>query len=159
MWIFTEHGFFSVTQTPDRSDLIQIRARSRKHLENLKRAFAVLERSKIIMTPDADYRFRVVCKRWRWEKLAEDLSKTINYSNFKGRVMSAGWAREMIGQLHDIWGIMHTFQVKLFGRVDPMEGEPVLFFDARDREGLFDESEEPGVAPAKKERQPRAKKA
>lgn len=147
MWIFTQYGFFSVTQTPDRKDLIQIRARSRKHLENLKKAFPILERSPVVQTPDADYRFRVICKRWRWEKLAQELAAGIDYDNFKGKVMSAGWARDMIGELHDIWHVMHAFQQRLFPKSDKMKGEPVLGAWARDRTDLFDESEEPGVAP------------
>ncbi len=149
MWIFTQFGFFSVTQTPDRSDLIQIRARSRKHLENLKTNFAILERSPIITTPDADYRFRVVCKRWRWEKLSDELAKTVTYPNFKGKVQAAGWCREMLHQLHEIWGIMNDFQRRQAPQpVDP--DQAILFPDARDRDGLFDDADEPGVAPATK---------
>lgn len=142
MWIFTEWGFFSVTQTKDNKDLIQIRARTKGHLENLKKAFPILERSKIIVTPDADYRYRVVCRRWRWQQLSQEMSAQITYSNFKGRVMQAGWARDMIDDLHKIWDIMWYFQ-KRKHPVDPMAGEPVLFKDARSREGLFDESDEP----------------
>lgn len=143
MWIFTEWGFFSVTQTPDNKDLIQIRARARGHLQNLKKAFPILERSKIVVTPDADYRFRVVCRRWRWEKLATDMATKITYSNFKGRVQAAGWAKDMLGLLHDVWHLCHRFQEKLHPKVKPMRGEPVLFADARDREGLFDDTDEP----------------
>ncbi len=149
MWIFTEWGFFSVTQTPDNKDLIQIRARARNHLESLKQAFPILERSPIIVTPDADYRFRVVCRRWRWEKLAQEIATKITYPNFKGRVMAAGWARDMIDELHRIWDIMWTFQ-KRKNPADPMKGEPVLFADARDRQGLFDTADAPATPKKKK---------
>lgn len=131
MWIFTQYGFFSVTESTRRGDDIQIRARDKSHLENLKDHFTILERSPILTTPDADYRFRIVVKRWRWEKLAAELAADITYSNFKGQCERRGLIRTMIHELHDIWGVMFRYQRKV-NPVDPHAGQPKLFRDAGD---------------------------
>ena len=131
MWIFTQYGFFSVTQSTRRADDLQIRARDQQHLQNLKDHFQILDRSPIIETPDADYRFRIVVKRWRWEKLAAELAADITYSNFKGQCERRGLIRQMIHELHDIWGVMFRYQRRM-NPVDPMAGQPKLFRDAGD---------------------------
>ncbi len=131
MWIFTKWGFFSVTQTTRRADQIQIRARARVHLENLQKAFPILERSPISETPENDYRFRIIVMRWRWEALGQKLTAAIDYSNFKGEVQRAGFARDMLDELHRIWTIMFGFQSRKHP-FDPMAGEPKLFREAGD---------------------------
>ncbi len=136
MWIFTQYGFFSVTESTRRGDDIQIRARDKSHLQNLKDHFDIVERSPILTTPEADYRFRIVVKRWRWEKLAAELAADIMYSNFKGQCERRGLIRSMIHTLHDVWGLMFAYQRKM-NPVDPHAGHPKLFRDAGDP--LFDD--------------------
>ena len=131
MWIFTKWGFFSVTQTTKRSDEIQIRSRDRSHLEHLKAAFPIIERCPVVETRDADYRFRIIVKRWKWARLGEDLTLSINYSNFKGEVQRAGFVRDMLDELHRIWGIMHSYQHRK-NPVDPMADHPKLFREPGD---------------------------
>jgi hypothetical protein len=135
MWLFTKHGFFSVTQA-DRADRIQIRARTDRHLRNLQAALPELDRSPIIETPAADYRWRMVVARWRWELVAKHLTDEIDYRNYKSKVGSHGTATDMIGELHEVWGTMHAFQTRKH-RPDPLAGHPELF---RQREALFEET-------------------
>lgn len=126
MWIFSKHGFFSVTQSAQRRDLIQIRARAEKDLASLKAAYPHLDRSPIIETPQADYRFRIVLQRWKWELVAGKLMADIDYSNFKGKMATIPQQRDKIGMLHDIWHLHHEYQ-EAPRRADRFRDHPELF--------------------------------
>lgn len=140
MWLFTQHGFFSATQVPERKSLIQIRARTDEHLKALKKEFPIIKRSKIIETPKADYRFRIVLMRWRWEKLAADLTREIDYPNFKGRVAVTPKINEMSRELHDVWHVMNEFQQAKHPFV-PGDDTLPLFEQKKRMNRLFDDLE------------------
>jgi hypothetical protein len=53
MWLFTRHGFYSLTRSTDEPDKLQVRARVRRDLENLQ-SFTGLT-GPILETPTADY--------------------------------------------------------------------------------------------------------
>lgn len=133
MWIFTKHGFFSVTQSTLRKDDMMIRARVREHLEDLKANHKTLARSKIIRTTDSDYRFRLIVKRWRWELVGKALIEGIDYSNFKGKCAQVPHLRRFgwLNALHDIWSIHFGVQRKA-DPIDPFAGEPKLIDDPID---------------------------
>lgn len=126
MWIFSKHGFFSVTQSAQRRDLIQIRARAEKDLASLKATYPHLDRSPIIETPEADYQFRIVVQRWKWELIAGKLMADIDYSNFKGKMATLEQQRDKLGMLHDIWHLHHEYQERP-RRADRYAGHPELF--------------------------------
>jgi len=106
--------------------LIQIRARAEKDLQALKAAYPHLDRSPIIETPQADYRWRLVVQRWKWETVAAKLTADIDYSNFKGKIATIESQRDKSGMLHDIWALHNEYQERRH-RPDPHAGHPELF--------------------------------
>jgi hypothetical protein len=135
MLIFSEVGFFSVVRAPKRKDLIQIRARCRKHLDALKAANPIIRRSPVIEIEDADFRFRLVVARWRWEKLAADLTRAVDYDNFEGRIALSEF-RDMNDELGKIGDVMKKFGDRKHPR-DPMKGQPKLFAEPTSLDDLL----------------------
>ena len=87
MWLFTRYGFYSVVQDKLDDQRVQVRARVRADLEALQRSAAgELRDVEIIMTPHADYRYRIVVPRAQWCTVAGRLSNDIDYVNFKNEV-------------------------------------------------------------------------
>jgi hypothetical protein len=119
MWIFTRYGFFSVTVSVKEPKKMQIRARAREDLERLMK-FADngqgLKIGPIIETPDADYRYRMICTRLAWEDLALMLAQDIDYNNFKNQIKDP--ARHRLYER--VWGLMLSLQRE--DRVDPRQG-------------------------------------
>lgn len=115
MWVFSRYGFFSVTvaRANDGKSLKQstvvVRARDRRHLENLKRAFPdQLEPYSIQWTPDRDYQCRLVCHRGTWLEVLVGIAEDVDYDNFKDAagVTNGKWSR-YVNTLHSIWGVAH----------------------------------------------------
>jgi len=104
MWLFTTRGMFSVVRVPD-TDEMQIRARRRSHLENLR---AIGLKAKILETPDGDYGFRCVVSRAQWECVAAVLAREVDYPNFKNAATKCGAAYARA--LHDVWARMSELQ-------------------------------------------------
>ena len=116
MWLFTRHGFYSITRSVKEPDKLQIRARARGDLENLEAFIATREiptadalavdLSKIIETPHADYRYRVIVTPAAWHLISVELMADIVYSNFKYQIKD--------NQRHTdytrVWGIMNQVQ-------------------------------------------------
>ncbi len=143
MWIFSKYGFFSVTQHAKRRDNIQVRARTKTDLEALKLAFPPLDRSPIIETPQADYRWRLIVQRWKWEIVGAHLVADIDYGNFKGKMATIPEQLDKLPMLHDIWNLHHRYQERK-SRPDPFAGHPELF---NPHDGhLFDEDEMAGAS-------------
>ena len=103
MWIFTQHGFFSVVNRSEPAqsgaaaiDVIEIRSRYREHLSSLKERFAEqIGASPIIGYDDPehesdyahrDYEYRLIVSVDTWLDLAADLAADITYPNFKSAV-------------------------------------------------------------------------
>lgn len=127
MWLFTRHGFFSVTNArQDRGagsldpDRLQVRARSRKHLENLIEQFDVLSGdavSDIIETPKADYLFRIIVSREAWVIVAGALAAEIAYPNFKNECYNRPELEDAyLSTLHEVWGEANDLQGRLHGK-------------------------------------------
>ena len=93
MWTMTEIGFFSAVQHRDNPDLLLIRARSKKDLDNLL-DFAIesevpdmsdvgdIERT----LQGADYPYRLTCTKEAWAVIMAALIGVIDYDNFKNRI-------------------------------------------------------------------------
>ena len=109
MWLFTQHGFFSVVRDPGTDDTLasepstpsgpprfQVRARHRAHIDGLRAAFpGVLSDATVIAYDDPeheaeyggrDYEYRLFLTEEAWVALAAELAADIGYSNFKGAV-------------------------------------------------------------------------
>lgn len=107
MWLFTTLGFFSVVCTPNNSERMQIRARCRRHLDNLCRRFKIRPQA-IRETLEADYRFRLIVDREDWEWMACSLAQDIDYSNFKTEVGHGD--EDYADALMSVWGRMLQLQ-------------------------------------------------
>lgn len=108
MWLFTRHGFYSLTRSPDEPDKLQVRARLRRDLENLQ-AFTGLSAT-ILETPSADYRWRWIVSPADAETITRCLTADITYSNFKGIVARQPDQTAKLTGLHDIWEIHRGWQ-------------------------------------------------
>lgn len=84
MWLYTQHGHFSVVRSTTHRDEILVRSRRREHLENLLKASQL--RRKIKSTPKADYAYRIVIPVQMWTDLLLFLGSDVDYGNFKSRV-------------------------------------------------------------------------
>ena len=108
MWLFTRHGFYSLTRSADEPDKLQVRARVRRDLENLQKLTALA--GPILETPVADYRWRWIVTPSEAELITRRLAQDIDYSNFKGTVARQPDQSAKLPGLHDIWEIHHGWQ-------------------------------------------------
>jgi hypothetical protein len=111
MWLFTRHGFYSLTRSADEPEKLQVRARVRRDLENLQALTSLV--GPILETPTADYRWRWIVTPDEAEEITRRLAQDINYSNFKGTVARQPDQSAKLPGLHDIWDIHHGWQTGL----------------------------------------------
>jgi hypothetical protein len=110
MWVFTTHGFYSaVCDTSDSLGRLKVRARRKRHLENLKQRFGL--KDDIIETTDSDYRFRILLPKQEWVAICTALAEDITYENFKGAVRETGDTKYEKA-LHRVWSDMLALQSK-----------------------------------------------
>jgi hypothetical protein len=108
MWIMTNFGAFSTTlrdpKIVDVGDdrLLQVRARSAKHLRALKNKY-MPNASKIVRLTFCDYEFRIYCTHAEWAAAVAHMVHDINYRNFKDTVVD--------DDLHDaylrVWSVLY----------------------------------------------------
>lgn len=112
MWLFTKHGFYSVTRakTANKKGLFQIRSRHNVDLDNLKKEVKELQHKKIHCYPDADYRYRVYVWPSELTKVMERLQDTLDYSNFKNEVHANPNQAEKYSYYTRVWGAMYQYQ-------------------------------------------------
>ncbi len=126
MWIFTRYGFVSIAcaRTQDGSideDTVMLRARSRKHLENLQERFpeTSLGKGEILTGAGTDYRFRIIVPKAEWASLLSQLAMEQTWSNFKNEALKFVGLKNVSGlyvhALHEIWAIMADMQATLLG--------------------------------------------
>jgi hypothetical protein len=122
MWLFTKHGFFSAVcarqgagergQPVDRNR-VMIRARVRKHLEDLQNEFGdLLGDCEILDSPSADYAYRLFVPKAAWVEVLERLGEEVDYDNFKSEVarhQGRGGA-DYEHALHEVWEVMYRLQ-------------------------------------------------
>ena len=81
MWVFTNHGFFSIVKIIDASpDAFYVRARRKEHLESYFNDKA------IIQSENSDYRYRVILTRQELFTFYAALPIDIDYTNFKDSI-------------------------------------------------------------------------
>ena len=119
MWLVTRVGLLSVVQAgpepgskPDALRRLMVRARSRQHLELLKRDHPVLRSYPIIESePHRDYRWRLIVPRATLSAVVAKMVDGINYANFKSTCASAPELEPgYIGALHAVWGSFRRLQ-------------------------------------------------
>lgn len=129
MWIFTRHGFFSITQRPeiDPANPVQIRARCREDLEGLcKRWSALLGGFSIIDTPQGDYPARVCVNRATFAALMAEIARDVDYPNFKSEVGRTPDQADKLHAYHGIWKLMADYQLQKTKR-GPYSGKLSVF--------------------------------
>lgn len=104
MWIMTNNAFISIVQHREDSKLVVVRARFPGDLEAFYKDGGE-PHPKIDVTPDADYRYRVVDNRERVADLVRVYANSVDYPNFKD---SCPHWRHMVYM--DVWNIMHRAQ-------------------------------------------------
>lgn len=112
MWLFTQHGFVSITVSTDDPNAMQLRFREHQDAANFK-ALAKLAWNRdadILETPQADYRWRIICEPGEATIMLAYLAEQIDYRNFKGRMSTLPDQRPKMHDLHRVWHIMHDRQ-------------------------------------------------
>jgi hypothetical protein len=121
MWVFTRYGFVSAACARKPSgaidnETIMLRARSRKHLENLKERFpdTALGSAEILDSVGTDYRYRVLLPKARWASILSELAMEQTWSNFKSEAERFTRFRkepsDYVQALHRVWAIMDELQ-------------------------------------------------
>ena len=108
MWMITKLGLFSVVAHRTNSEVVLVRARDRKHLEQLS-SLNPTGKLEILDSPDADYPCRVIMDKARWGTISAWLTYEIDYPNFKdecGRNMNL--SDRYIEFLHEVWALGRT---------------------------------------------------
>jgi hypothetical protein len=90
-----------------------VRARVRKHLDDLKQRFPdLLSACDIKESAGSDYAFRIFVDKQAWSAVLSRLGDETDYDNFKSEVARyqgrAGAAYER--SLHDVWSVMFRLQ-------------------------------------------------
>jgi len=98
MWVLLNTGPVSVAAHRDDKEMLLVWARTRNHLEA---AVGGDYRDKIVEMSDADYKFCVEIDRETWATRLGEITKAINYDNFKNSVDNP----ELSVVYHDVWGI------------------------------------------------------
>lgn len=89
-----------------------VRARVKKHLENLKTRFPALASAEILTWANRDYRYRIILPKAIWAGTLKEMAEEQEWSNFKNKAASrrtqvvSGYIRA----LHDVWETMYGLQ-------------------------------------------------
>jgi hypothetical protein len=117
MWIFSVLGFYSIAcgRKGDGSldpDTVMVRARRKQHLENIRKRFPAVSKSKIICTSNCDYRYRIVIPKSTWIGILSELAEEQTWSNFKDEVSRRQPPGDSayVRALHDVWWTMLNLQ-------------------------------------------------
>jgi hypothetical protein len=127
MWIFLNNAFLSIVSDKDNPDNLIVRAR---HHGDIRRIFP---RAKVVITPEADYRYRArVPRTLVAEKIASQVVG-INYTNFKASVTDE--SRQMA--YLQVWRQMFIWQGVMVEKLPPNAPPPVTTkADKKSRRGL-----------------------
>jgi hypothetical protein len=119
MWLFTRYGFYSLAcaRKPDgRIDpaLMMVRARLRRHLENLQARFPALATGKIVHLTGRDYRWRLFVPKGRWVEILAELGEEQEWSNFKDEAQryQKSDGLDYVHALHSVWSTMNDLQAR-----------------------------------------------
>ena len=120
MWVCLNNAFLSIVEHHDDPNKLLVRAR---RWEDLKTAFGPADHE-ILVTPSADYRYRIIVSRWELRAWAYSLADRIDYPNFKA---SVPWDEPDRAAFYNlIWEAGHDFQGRAPVRrqVPPPDDEP-----------------------------------
>lgn len=107
MWLFTKLGFYSCGTVSETDNRVQVRARDRKHLENLQGLCQQLRDVRIIDTRDRDYEYRMVLTREQFRGMTEVLSDLVQEPKVKPAILDHlgdAWFRAM----NRVWSVLYA---------------------------------------------------
>jgi hypothetical protein len=103
MWLFTKFGFFSAVEHRDNSNVLIVRARVKRDIEELRKRLPY--RPRIKSTPDADYPYRIEVDRLTFSQiLAKVVLDDLDYPNFKSAVAKLDPKRA--DAYHEVWATL-----------------------------------------------------
>ena len=101
MWVFTETGFVSAVVHRNEPDVLIVRSRDRTSLASL----ATIAGTDIITGAGTDYPHRITCTRDQFTRWVTDAIQTMEYGNFKSRVVRTR-GHDFADPLMDVWSAM-----------------------------------------------------
>lgn len=126
MWIISTDGFLSVVEHRTDHSLVLVRARDKRHLENLleyvpdqietKRKYMPRTVTKvdkaIVDTTNSDYRYRITIPKRAMALAAQKMVLAVNYPNFKNAaaVRKGRTSQGFVNALHDVWDAFAKIQ-------------------------------------------------
>ena len=125
MWLFTNHGFYSIVKILDTNpEEFWIRSRRKEHLTTY------FSEERIIYTHATDYQYRVTVNKEELIDIFTHLPQEIDYTNFKDSIKDI----ELKDAAHNVW---HD----VFGVLDEREG--ALGFSQTQRTWPFTKNRKP----------------
>lgn len=118
MWVFSKIGFYSIAcaNRPGTNEIdpnmVMVRARIKKHLQNLRDRFPSLAGVEILVWPGRDYGYRLIIPKAVWVDVLKELAEEQTWNNFKNEAAKnhgrtgANYTRA----LHEIWRVMFSLQ-------------------------------------------------
>jgi hypothetical protein len=121
MWLATRYGFYSIAcarKNGGRSNkldpnLLMVRARQERHLENLRQRFPTLAKYDIKSNAGTDYAYRLIVPKTVWAGIVAELVQEQTWANFKdeaARFLGNDY-NDYHAVLHQVWAIMYDLQV------------------------------------------------
>lgn len=101
IWIACKNGFFSIVKIQNENNFF-IRARCKNDLLNC------FEEDRIIKSPNADYRYRVIVSKQELNDFMLEQSE-IDYHNFKDSLYNTN-QHDKSPYYHKIWSVMYGYQ-------------------------------------------------
>jgi len=128
MWIITPLGFFSIVQKPGdvSAGTLTVRARVRSDLEALQAA-VLPGLGKITDSKSTDYRFRATALRGLVEAAMAQLTRQLDYSNFKSQVAKVQGSKRA-HLYHDVWDVLNRMQGDASYEVKPKKAQHAAAF-------------------------------
>ena len=121
MWVFTRYGFFSIACARNKNgsidiDRVMVRARMRKHLDNLRERFpdSAFGRAEILRDAGTDYLFRVIVAKSEWAAALSQMAMEQTWPGFKSEAARFERLHEdssrYVDALHQVWWSMAKLQ-------------------------------------------------
>ena len=125
MWVFTNHGFYSIVRILDTNpEKFWIRSRRREHLNTY------FSEERIIESYGSDYQYRVEINKEELSEIFSYLPEEIDYSNFKDSIKD----KHLHHAAKLVW-------LGVYGALDEREGSMAV--DTKKRPGASSENREP----------------
>lgn len=101
MWVFTNHGFYSIVRILDTNpEKYWVRSRRKEHLTTY------FSEERILYTHATDYQYRVELDKEELDDIFSNLPNEIDYTNFKDSIKNIELKDAAHHVWHDIYGVL-----------------------------------------------------